>query len=321
MFWSVEEPDATRAWRPDWPCPVRHLLLQQRRGAGDPTMRLAPPGERGPHWRASRTPEGPVALAIHSQDGEGEVRARAWGPGARWALDQLPDLLGAADDWTGFEPRHPVVAEARRRYPHVRRGRTLRPLESLVPSIIEQKVTGTEAFAGFRTLVRKYGEPAPGPGAAVGLHVQPDAATLAGIPSWAWLGLHIDPARSRAVVTAARHADAFERIAARADPTAATADALDRAIRSLPGLGVWTSAEVRQRVLGDNDAVSFGDYHVAKDAGWALVGREIDDLELAELLEPWRPHRGRVLLLLDAARLRRPRRGHRASLRGHLPDV
>ena len=210
----VDRPDATREWRPDWPCPVRNVLAQQRRGAGDPTMRLAAPGERGPHWRASRTPEGPVTLAVESRDAAGDVRAKAWGPGAAWALDQLPDLLGAADDWTGFEARHPVVAEAWRRHPHVRLGRTARPLEALVPTIIEQKVTGHEAFAGFRALVLKYGAPAPGP--AVGLRLQPDAATLVGISSWAWLGLHIDPARSRAVVTAARHADAFERIVARA---------------------------------------------------------------------------------------------------------
>ena len=72
---------------------------------------------------------------------------------------------------------------------------------------------------------------------------------------------------------------------------------------------------------GTRDAVSFGDFHVAKDVGWALVGREIDDRELSEVLEPWRPHRGRVPLLLGAARIRRPRRGHRASLRGHLPHV
>lgn len=312
----METPDATRAWRPDWPCAVRHLLGQHRRGAGDPTLRLAAPGERGPHWRASRTPEGPVTLAIEAHDADGEVHAHAWGPGAQWALDQLPELLGAADDWTGFEARHPVVREARRRHPHLRLGRTGRPLEAVVPSIIEQKVTGHEAFGGFRKLVRRYGERAPGPGAAVDLWLQPDAATLVGIPSWEWLGLHIDPARSRAVVTVARRAAALERIVSRS--TDVPTD-LDRALRSLPGIGAWTSAEVRQRTLGDPDAVSFGDFHVAKDVGWALVGREIDDAEMERLLEPWRPHRGRVPLLLGAAGLRRPRRGPRASLRGHLP--
>jgi len=315
VFGTVGAPDAIRVWRPGWPCPVRSLLLAQRRGAGDPTLRLAAAGGRARHWRASRTPEGPVTLAIEARPADGEVRAEAWGSGATWALDQLPELLGAADDWSGFRPRHPVVAGALRAHPHVRIGRTGRVLEALVPAAIEQKVTGQEAFAGFRALVREYGDRAPGPGADAGLFVQPDAGTLRTVPSWDWLRLGVDGARSRAVVTAARHADSLERAGVR------SAEALDRAVRSLPGLGGWTSAEVRQRALGDPDAVSFGDYHVSKDVGFALVGSPVDDVRLEELLEPWRPHRGRVPLLLGAAGLRRPRRGPRLSARGHLPRV
>ncbi|HWI42574.1 MAG TPA: DNA-3-methyladenine glycosylase 2 family protein [Nocardioides sp.] len=306
----MSSPDGARTWRPGRPVPVTSVLRQQRRGSGDPTLRM---GVRGRHWRASRTPEGPVTLAIAPQSATGEVHAEAWGPGSAWALDQLPDLLGDSDDWTGFEPQHPVLAEARRRHAHLRLGRTGRVLESIVPSIIEQKVTGREAFAGFRALVRRHGAPAPGPVAELGLMLQPDAATLAAIPSWEWLGLHVDPARSRAVVTAARHADALERIVGTEHEEA------DRRLRSLPGIGVWTSAEVRQRALGDPDAVSYGDYHVAKDVGWVLTGAELDDAGLASYLEPWRGHRGRVPFLLAAAGLRRPRRGPRMSPREHLP--
>ena len=298
-----------RVWRPDRPVPVAALLRQHRRGAGDPTLRLDVAGR---HWRSSRTPLGPVTLAVREQDSDGAVRAEAWGPGAEWALDQLPELLGDADDWSGFEPRHPVLAEVRRRHPHLRLGRTGRLLESLVPSIIEQKVTGQEAFAGFRALVRRHGEPAPGPGASVRLMVQPDASTLARVPSWEWLRLHVDPARSRAVVIAARHAESLERL------VGLPAAELDRRLRSLPGIGVWTSAEVRQRVLGDPDAVSYGDYHVAKDVGWALTGEELDDAGLASYLRPWAGHRGRVPFLVAAAGLRRPRRGPRMSPREHL---
>jgi 3-methyladenine DNA glycosylase/8-oxoguanine DNA glycosylase len=82
---------------------------------------------------------------------------------------------------------------------------------------------------------------------------------------------------------------------------------------------VWTSAEVRQRTHGDADAVSFGDYHVAKDVGWALTGAPVDDAGLAVLLEPWRPHRGRVQALVAMAGLHRPRRGPRMAPRTHLP--
>ena len=70
-----------------------------------------------------------------------------------------------------------------------------------------------------------------------------------------------------------------------------------------------TSAEVRQRTFGDPDAVSFGDYHVCKDVGWALTGTPFDDAEMEAYLEPWRPQRGRVRALLGLAGLRRPRPG------------
>lgn len=305
----MDVPDAERVWRPGRPVPVTAILRQQRRGGGDPTHRF---DVEGRHWRASRTPQGPVTLAITAQDGAGDVRAQAWGPGAEWAIDQLPALLGELDDWTGFEPRHPVLAEARRHHPHLRLGRTGRVLEAIVPAIIEQKVTGQEAFAGFRALVRRHGEPAPGPGARVRLMLPPEAATLRAIPSWEWLALHVDPARSRAVVTAARHAEALERI------VGVTGSESEHRLRSLPGVGVWTSAEVRQRALGDPDAVSFGDYHVAKDVGWALEGEPFDDARLASYLEPWRGHRGRVPFLVAAAGLHRPRRGPRMSPRDHL---
>jgi 3-methyladenine DNA glycosylase/8-oxoguanine DNA glycosylase len=300
----------TRVWAPGWPCPVASVLRHHRRGGGDPTYRI---DEGGRHWRGIRTPDGPATLAIEARPREGDVLAEAWGPGAAWALESVPALLGADDDWTGFDPRHPVLAEAWRRHPHARLGRTGLVMEALVPAIIEQKVTGQEAFAGFRMLVHRFGERAPGPGADLRLWVQPTPEVLRTIPSWEWLRLHIDPARSRTIVTVARVADAVERTS-----TVAPEEA-ERRLRSFPGIGVWTSAEVRQRAFGDPDAVSFGDYHVAKDVGWALTGTPFDDDELEDFLEPWRPHRGRVPTLVAMAGLRRPRHGARMAPRTHLP--
>jgi 3-methyladenine DNA glycosylase/8-oxoguanine DNA glycosylase len=306
----VTEQGRFRTWRPGWPCSVSRALHQHRRGGGDPTYRS---DEDGRVWRGIRTPEGPATLAIQARPRDGDVHAEAWGPGADWVLESVPDLLGASDDWTGFEPRHPVLVDARRRHPHVRLGRTGLVMEALLPAIIEQKVTGQEAFGGFRMLVHRYGERAPGPGRERKLWVQPTPDRLRSIPSWEWLRLHIDPARSRAVIRAARVADALERTA-----TLPPAEA-DRRLRTIPGVGVWTSAEVRQRAHGDPDAVSFGDYHVAKDVGWALTGTPFDDSELEGFLEPWRPQRGRVPALVAMAGLRRPRHGPRMAPRTHLP--
>ena len=125
--------------------------------------------------------------------------------------------------------------------------------------------------------------------------------------------MHIDPARSRAVVEAARVAGSLERT------VGLPSEEVDRRLRSLPGVGVWTSAEVRFRAHGDPDAVSFGDYHIAKDVGWALTGEAVDDDGLAELLEPYRPHRYRVQRLVELSRAGRPRRGPRMAPRTHLP--
>ncbi|MCW2758679.1 MAG: DNA-3-methyladenine glycosylase 2 family protein, partial [Nocardioidaceae bacterium] len=187
-------------------------------------------------------------------------------------------------------------------------------LEALVPAIIEQKVTGQEAFGGFRRLVHRYGERAPGPGAEIGLWLQPAPETIRAIPSWEWLRMHIDPARSKALVTAARYAGNLERAATMGPGE------LDKRLRALPGIGVWTSAEVRFRAVGDADAVSFGDYHIGKNIFWALTGEVVDDdAALEELLEPWRPHRHRVQRLVELAHLARPRHGPRMAPRTHLP--
>lgn len=289
---------------------MRSVLWPHRRGAGDPTFRT---DDAGRVWRGLRTPEGPATLALAARPALGEVHARAWGPGADWALASVPSLLGADDDPSGFEPRHPVLVEAWRRHGDLRLGRTGLLADSLVPSIIEQKVTGQEAFAGFRRLVHRFGERAPGPGAERGVWVQPAPERLRQVSSWEWLAMHVDPGRSRTLVRAAAVLDSLQR-AADDGP-----DELDRCLRTLPGVGEWTSAEVRQRVLGDPDAVSFGDYHVAKDIGWALTGTPVDDDGLRELLEPWRPHRGRVQALVVVAGLHRPRRGARMAPRTHLP--
>ncbi|HEX3931229.1 MAG TPA: DNA-3-methyladenine glycosylase 2 family protein [Nocardioides sp.] len=296
-----------RGWRPDWPVSLLGLLGGLRRGPGDPTFRL----DGDQVWRGIRAPSGPATLRLEVRPADGEVLAQAWGPGAAWVLDGVPSLLGGDDDPGDFRADlHPLVAEAHRRRPQVRFGATHLLWEALLPAVIEQKVTGQEAFGGFRRLVHRYGERAPGPGRELHLWVQPDPATVRRIPSWEWLRLHVDPARSRTLVRAAGLADALGRL------TAADADAK---LRTVPGIGEWTSAEVRSRTFGDPDAVPFGDYHVAKDIGWAVTGAPYDDEQLREFLEPWRPQRNRAVVLIHGLAGGRPRRGPRMAPRTHLP--
>ncbi len=281
-----------------------------RRGAGDPSFVRSPDGSVS---RAIRTPEGIATLELHCAPTESLVMARAWGPGAEWALAQAPDLLGESDDPAGFEPRHPVVADAARRFAGWRVPRSGLVLDALVPAVIEQKVAGDEAFGGYRRLLRRFGEPAPGPAGERGLMAPPSARDWAMLPSWEYLRARVDPRRSDTLVRAARVASRLEEV------TAMNPQAARVRLRSVPGVGAWTAAEVAQRALGDADAVSFGDYHVARDIGWALTGSPVDDAGLAELLEPYAGHRYRVQRLLELAGHGLPRRGPRLPRRTHLP--
>ncbi len=298
-----------RVWRADRPVHLDAQLMAFRRGTGDPTSWS---GGAAGFARAVQTPDGAGTLHLVCRPAGSAVEARAWGAGAEWLLESVPELLGASDDTSGFQPHHAPVADAWRRFAHWRVPRSRLVLDALVPAIIEQKVTGREAFAGYRWLVRRFGEPAPGP-FGDRLFAPPTARGWASIPSWEFLRASVDPARSRAVVAAAQVAGRLEQ-AVDLPPEQAR-----RRLRVVAGVGVWTAAEVAQRALGDADAVSLGDFHVAKDVGWALTGRPVDDAGLAQLLEPYRGHRFRVQQLLGLAGHHRPRRAPRMSLRTHLP--
>jgi 3-methyladenine DNA glycosylase/8-oxoguanine DNA glycosylase len=278
-----------------------HTLAPLRRGPGDPCFQH--PGD-GTTWRTSLQPSGPVAARLH-RTAPNAVHCQAWGDGAEEFVDRLPALLGIEDDSSDFVPTHPTVVAAQKRVPHLRLGRTGRVLEALIPAIIEQRVPGADAFRAWRLLVTKYGTPAPGP-APARMRVPPSAQAWRTIPSWEFHLANVDPRRAQTVVSCAQRAAALERLVSR------PAEQARKALMSMPGVGVWTAAETAQRAFGDPDAVSVGDYHIPKMIGWTLLGHPVDDAGMLELLEPMRPHRQRVVRLLEASGLAyEPRRGAR----------
>ncbi|WP_313819567.1 DNA-3-methyladenine glycosylase family protein [Actinomadura rubrobrunea] len=300
-----------RHWRPPWPLDLRTTLDPHRRGPHDPAFRV---DADGAIWRASFTPDGPGTLRLRMRrDASGNgvsgdvVEATAWGPGADALLEGVPDLLGASDPADGFRPLDPVVREAVRLRPGLRIGRTGRVFEALVPAVLEQKVPGAEAWRAWGYLLRRFGEPAPGTEGLPGgpLRVPPPPEVWARIPSWEWHRSGAEPVRARTIIGAARVAARLEE-----DPS-------ERRLRSLPGIGPWTAAEVRQRAVGDADAVSVGDYHLPGLVGRALIGREVDDAGMLELLEPYAGHRHRVTRLLVPFGAGRPRRGPRMPVRDY----
>jgi 3-methyladenine DNA glycosylase/8-oxoguanine DNA glycosylase len=295
----MSAPDLTTEWRPPAPVAIELVLGPLQRGPADPTQR---PDQDGAWWRTALTPAGPGTLRLRAQ--AGAVTAEAWGPGAGWLLDGVPDLLGAADDPSEFRPQHPVIAQTARRLPHLRLGGLGLAFELLVPAVLEQRVTGKEARRSWRELLRRFGPPAPGP-TPVGMRVLPAPAVWRRIPSWEWHRAGVDPGRARTIVAAADVANRLD------ESLALPRDERLRRLRAVPGVGRWTAAEVAQRAWGDPDEVSVGDFHLPALVGWALAGRPVDDDGMLDLLSCYPGHRHRAVRLVELSDVRKPSFGPR----------
>jgi len=302
--------------RRDWLAPfelnVPLTLAVHRRGRGDPTFRV---DADGAIWRTCLTPDGPATMRLTARpfaDGSPGtlITTQAWGHGAAWLTDSAPDLLGASDNPEAFRPDHPRLRSLAGQLAGLRISRTGRVFEALVPAVLEQKVVGVEARRAWRILLHRFGLPAPGP-APAGMRVVPPAAAWRAIPSWDWHLAGVEAVRARTIATAAGVAGRLEEISSLPAPEA------DQWLQSLPGIGVWTSAEIRQRAAGDPDAVSVGDYHIPAQVGWALAGRVVDDAGMLELLAPYAGQRYRVTRLIELSGSGSPRRGPRMSARDY----
>jgi 3-methyladenine DNA glycosylase/8-oxoguanine DNA glycosylase len=309
--------DASLRWHPGGPFNLLQTLGILMRGNGDPSFAARQDGL----WMAFTTPDGPVTLRLNAA-GNGQdthVDAQAWGSGAGSAIASVPALLGSQDDWSGFDeasfhatlPR--MVREARRRNLAVRLPSTGRVVDSLVPTILEQKVTVIEARRGYRYLMYRYGTAAPSAGrhAPSSILIPPTPAQWLAIPSWEWHKAGVGPQRSATVMRALRSAVALERLASL---SAAEAGAK---MQTIPGIGIWTAAEVVQRTHGCPDSIAVGDYHLASYVGYALTGRKTDDAGMIELLEPWRGHRQRIVRMLGLSGFRKPTFGPRMTIQDH----
>lgn len=295
------EPRATRLVTASRPIDVAHSLAPLVRGPWDQTGRRE---ASGAIWKAYRTPAGP-ACARFSQEGAG-ARVEAWGDGACWLIDSAPALVGEPDSLDGFEPVG-LVRELHRRLPGLRIVCQRNVYETLVPVVLEQKVTFVEAYRSYAELVRRWGEPAPGP---VKLSLPPRPNALAALPYFELHPLGIEQ----------RRADTLRRVAVlanRLDAAAARSTVEARALMlTIKGVGPWSYAEVARIALGDADALSLGDFHLPNVVAWNLAGEARgDDARMLELLAPYEGHRGRVQRLLEIAGNAAPRFGPRLRAR------
>ena len=283
------------------PVDLRLTLRPLQRGRLDPSLRLFDHEA----IRATRTPDGPATIHM-ATDGE-RVDCEAWGPGSTWALEKAPALLGNDDRIDDFRPEHPYIAELHRGRPGLRMGRSQNVIEFLVPTILEQKVTGKEARRSYMKLVARFGEPAPGP---VELRVPPGPTTIRDIPSWEWHVMGVERRREEAIKRVCERAARLERIVD-LDPIQAHLK-----LTSIPGIGNWTASHTTMITMGNSDAVLVGDYHIPHLVGWVLAREPRgSDERMLELLEPFKGHRARVIRLIETGSDRPERRAPRRALR------
>lgn len=240
-------------------------------------------------WLAARTPTGVGSLRIRRT--RTDLIGEAWGEGSSWLLERLGSIAGLDDDPAGFVTDHPVVAGLHHRHPGERFGRTGLVFRALIAAICGQKVTGQEAAAAMRGLRAHFSDPAPGPRA--GLRLPPNPERMAAAPYHIYHRLHLEKRRADLIRLVSRDAVRIDRLAERS-PTEA-----EKMLVSYRGISLWTSAKTLEVSHGDPDQVAVGDFHFKHIVVHHLTGRDRGtDEEMLELLETFRPHRGRVIRLL-----------------------
>ncbi|MGH2807165.1 MAG: DNA-3-methyladenine glycosylase family protein [Actinomycetota bacterium] len=280
---------------------LRLTLSALRHGPRDPTFRV----EGAAVWRAVRTPGGPGTVR-YERAGD-DVKVAAWGPGADWLLDAAPDAIGLNDNPDDFRPPDTLMRTFHRSRAGLRMCRSNRIVQTLVPTILEQRVTTVESHSAYRYLVHVLGEPAPGP---TRMKLPPDPKVLAALPYHAFHRFGIERGRATTIRAVCSYAKRLE------ETVTMSREIARKRLRALPGVGAWTIAEIERVVFGDPDAVRPNDYHLPHVVSWVLAGeRRADDERMMELLEPYRGHRARAALLMELCADHAPRRAPRARLR------
>ncbi|MCD9624289.1 DNA-3-methyladenine glycosylase family protein [Rhabdothermincola salaria] len=270
---------------------------------GDPSVHLGV----GRFDRASLTPEGPGAITVTWRPGAGEAQVTGFGDGGAWLVDRAPGLLGCDDDPSGFDPLVPAVRQLWRRHPGLRLTRTGTLWHDLAFFVVQQRVQTVDAAAQWRRTVEALGTPVPGSDRLV--PPAPDVVATMGYHELHRFG--IERRRADALRRAAQAMSRWGHRFDADDPSAALS-----ALATVPGIGPWTRTCLAATTWADADTVILGDAGIPGAMSWLLAGeRDGDDARMLELLEPFRPHRQRVIRLAVTAGAWPTRRAPRAARR------
>ncbi len=283
---------------------LRTNLGWYRHGGGDPTTKLRATSM----LRAMLTPDGPATVLLDWSLGRLDVET--WGPGGEWAAASAISMTAAGKELDHPPGDHPLVRDAARRHATLAAGASGDLYHALLPTIIEQRITAGEAVRQWQRLVYRLGEAAPGPFDALLLPPRPER--LAALPWWWFHPLGIEGKRARTLIAVARVAANSRRLW---DWAVLPLPEVAQKLALINGVGPWTIGIVMGPVCGDDDAVAIGDCHYPHVVSWNLAGEPRgDDSRMVELLEPYRPQRGRVIRLLGLAGRRPPAFGPRRRI-------
>jgi 3-methyladenine DNA glycosylase/8-oxoguanine DNA glycosylase len=261
----------------------------------DPTVRIG----SCEAVRATWTPEGQGCIALTWGREPGRISVQCHGAGGAWLQARAARLVGAHDEISSFRPEDGVVKRLWARFAGDRVGATGTVWHDLAWIAVQQRVRRADAAGQWRRLVMALGESCADHD---GLYTPPPPERLARAAPWSLRAMGIDARRATTLIEAARVAHRLDRLA-----EVPFAEA-DRPLRSIAGVGPWTTGCLSGLTWGEPDTVITGDSGIPSLIAETLAGeRRADDARMIELLEPFRPHRYRVLRFALAARTSRDR--------------
>lgn len=277
----------------DWPLTLRMIGAHTVPGAEELDLRA------GRYARLLPTSAGPLKITLLTDqpprmvidDTDPSVAETVMARVGHWLdLDHDPGRLA------GLYP-DPVVGPELTQRPGLRQIGYPVAFEAVLLTILGQQVSlaAGRTFAG--RLVARYGIPGPG-----GLRQFPTAERLAELPvAELRAAVGVTGARAHFLSAASRAFADDPDLASPGPQSALDIEAAAARLLALPGVGPWTVAYLRMRLLGDPDAFPAGDLVLRR----ALANRSA--AEVTAMAEAWRPWRSyAVVALWTSARAGNP---------------